>query len=205
MNSQPRITKRLAKDAVNALPLWQFGGKIFLVDTEELARSAVECILSYPLLGFDTETRPSFRRGQHYDPAVVQLATAEEVFIFQLAKCGGLNQLIPLLESETNLKVCVGVQEDVRRLKKFQEFAPGGFIELTHITDTLGIEDRSLRKLCAILLGIRISKREQTSDWGRDRLTGGQLRYAATDAWVSRQIYEVATQMLSSEIKHVPS
>ncbi|MDR0727618.1 MAG: 3'-5' exonuclease domain-containing protein 2 [Puniceicoccales bacterium] len=200
MNLPQRIPRRLAKDAVNAIPLRQFDGKIILVDTKEQARSAVERLLLCPLLGFDTETRPSFRRGQHFDPAIVQLATDEEVFIFQLAKCGKLSPLIPVLESEKNLKVCVGVQEDVRRLKEFQKFIPGGFEELTRTTDALGIEDRSLRKLCAILLGIRISKREQTSDWSRDRLTDGQLRYAATDAWVSRQIHEVASKLLSQGI-----
>jgi ribonuclease D len=197
MNLPQRIPKRLTKEAVNALPLWQFDGKITLVATEEAARSAVERLLSCQLLGFDTETRPAFRRGQHYDPAIVQLATNEEVFIFQLAKCGKLGPLVPLFESEKNLKVCVAVQEDVRRLKKFQAFNPGGFQELTRITDALGIEDHSLRKLCAALLGIRISKKEQTSDWSRDRLTDSQLRYAATDAWVSRQIHEVASQLLS--------
>jgi ribonuclease D len=201
MNLPKRIPKRLTKEAVNALPLWQFGGRITLVNTEELACSAVDRLLSCQLLGFDTETKPSFRRGQHYNPAIVQLATDEEVFIFQLAKCGKLSPLIPLLESEKSLKICVAVQEDVRRLKKFQEFNPGGFQELTRITDALGIEDHSLRKLCAILLGIRISKREQTSDWSRDQLTDSQLRYAATDAWVSRWIHEVASQLLSQGIK----
>ncbi|MDR2677183.1 MAG: 3'-5' exonuclease domain-containing protein 2 [Puniceicoccales bacterium] len=201
MNLSPQIPKRLPKDAVNALPLWQFDGKIVLIDTEERAHSAIECLLRCPILGFDTETRPSFRRGQHYNPAIVQLATSEEVFIFQLSKCGKLNPLIPLLESEESLKICVAVQEDVRRLKKFQEFNPGGFRELTRITDALGIEDRSLRKLCAILLGIRISKKEQTSDWSRDCLTDSQLRYAATDAWVSRQIYEVASKLLSQGVE----
>jgi ribonuclease D len=204
MNLPLKLEKHMSGEAINALPLWQFGGKIVFVDNPDQAVDCMKNLRTQDLLGFDTETRPAFRKGQHYDPAIVQIATDREVFVFQLAKCKKLAPFLPLFESEKNKKVCLGVQEDVRHLKKIQNFNARGFVDLTVMTDALGIEDRSLRKLCAILLKIRISKREQTSDWSKAQLTEGQLRYAATDAWVSRQIYEVASDLLSRGVKCGP-
>jgi ribonuclease D len=146
-------------------------------------------------LGFDTETRPAFHRGQHYDPALVQVATADAVHIFQLKFCGGVAVLRPLFESEFSKKACLGVADDVRQLRAVQDFEPRGFVELSDATKALGVADCGLKKLCANLLGMRISKREQTSNWAREELTEGQLRYAATDAWVSLLVYEVALEL----------
>jgi ribonuclease D len=124
----------------------------------------------------------------------VQLAGSGPVYVFQLKSCG-LDPLVPLFESERPLKVGIGVGDDVKRLVQVRPFAPAGFRELCQETERVGVVDRGLRKLCGIFLGLRISKKEQTSNWGRENLSESQLRYAATDAWVSRRVYEVAREL----------
>ncbi|MDR1435837.1 MAG: 3'-5' exonuclease domain-containing protein 2 [Puniceicoccales bacterium] len=182
---------------VSALPLGAYGGKITLIRDRESADRAVETLCGECVLGFDTETKPSFRRGQHYNTALVQLASNSAVYLFQLAHCGGVEALLPLFESDSPLKVCLGVADDIRRLGSSKKFSPAGFFELSEATRAIGVIDCGLRKLCAIFLSIRISKGEQTSNWAKDILSETQLRYAATDAWVSLRIYEEAVRLRS--------
>jgi ribonuclease D len=195
--SQSSIMQSIDRDTLDSMPIWRYEGDIFFMKDQNSAREMIKLLLSYDCLGFDTETRPAFRKGQHYDPSLVQFAADDFVTIFHLPTCGGINCLIPIFEAEHPLKVCVGVADDVRHLQKMQQFSANGFVELTTTTEALGVQDRSLRKLCGIFLGVRISKKEQTSNWAKTPLTDNQLRYAATDAWVSRKIYEVAEHMLS--------
>lgn len=191
------IKKNISKEELNELPLWQYDGKVILVQDPKMASDAVQILLQCPLLGFDTESRPAFKRGQHFDPSLVQLASNECVYLFQLPLIGGLNPLLPLFENGNTLKVCLGVGEDIRRLKKAEPFHDQGFVELLKPVKALGIGDAGLRKLCGNLLGIRISKREQTSNWARLELSPSQQRYAATDAWVSRLIYLRACELIA--------
>lgn len=199
--SHKTIRKTISKEELNSLPLWAYSGKINLIRDLRSARQAVNDLLYAPLLGFDTETRPSFRKGEHYDPSLVQIANYDEVFLFQLPLIGGIEALIPLFESPLVLKACVGVHEDIRRLKAIQLFDAQGFVDIAEVTRKIGIEDGSLRKLAGILLGFRVSKREQTSNWGRLELSESQLRYGATDAWVSRMLYEMAQSLLMQNVK----
>ena len=189
------IQRTVDRQRLESLPLWHYGGKIILLRDAGEARRAVKRLRREEYLGFDTETRPAFRRGQHYDPALVQMAVEDVVYVFQLKFCGGVEGLLPLFASEFPRKVCLGVADDVRHLRAVVDFDPRGFVELSEETKALGVVDCGLKKLCANLLGVRISKKEQTSNWAREELTEGQLRYAATDAWVSRRIYEVALEL----------
>ncbi|MDR2668044.1 MAG: 3'-5' exonuclease domain-containing protein 2 [Puniceicoccales bacterium] len=191
----PKLRRSADKQFVESLPLLGYGGKIILLRDRVEAEKAVEKLLREEVLGFDTETRPAFHRGQHYDTAIVQLSTADLAYIFQLKYCGGVDVLLPIFEAKSPLKVCIGVADDVKRLMEIRKFSQSGFVELTDVTKPLGIVDGSLRKLSAIVLGIRISKREQTSNWAKEVLTDSQLRYAATDAWVSLRIYEEALRL----------
>jgi ribonuclease D len=140
-------------------------------------------------LGFDTETRPTFKKGQYYPPALIQLATESCVYLFRISKTKTLEPLIPILESEEILKTGVAIKDDVKELFAINEFRPGGFVEITEITKKLGYENRGLRALAALMLGGRISKGAQVSNWARPDLDNKQIRYAATDAWISRELY----------------
>ncbi|MDR3117449.1 MAG: 3'-5' exonuclease domain-containing protein 2 [Puniceicoccales bacterium] len=189
------IHKKLSPQDLASLPLWQYAGKIILIRDGKEAERAVELLLGEECLGFDTETRPTFQRGQYHDPALVQVALEDVVYLFQLVPCGGLQPLLPLFTAAVPAKICLGVEEDLRRLRTVKKFTGRGFVELLDCVRPLGILDGGLRKLCANLLGVRISKREQTSNWARQDLTERQLRYAATDAWVSRKIFLVAREL----------
>lgn len=142
------------------------------------------------VLGFDTESRPSFRKGESYLPSVVQFATDSAAYIVQLERVGGLDGVIPLLEDPALLKVGVALRDDVKRLQAITPFAPAGFTDLSEMTQALGIENTGLRSLAALFLQVRISKSAQVTNWARNSLTIKQIYYAATDAWISRQLYE---------------
>ncbi|MDR2577140.1 MAG: 3'-5' exonuclease domain-containing protein 2 [Puniceicoccales bacterium] len=205
MNKLPpdQIFSAIDRTMLENLPLWRYEGKILFLNDPHAAKKIIPQLLHCDYLGFDTETRPAFHRGQYYDPSLVQVASEEYVVIFQLSACGGIPTLKEIFEAERVLKVCVGVADDVHHLQKMQPFAARGFVELSAVTEELGVRDRGLRKLCANFLGVRISKKEQTSNWAKFPLTEDQLRYAATDAWVSRKIYEVANILRTKGVRAV--
>lgn len=186
--------RKISKAEINELPLLEWKGPINLLETAEEMELAVQTILNEPILGFDTETRPSFKRGEYHPPALIQLATTESVFLFRISKIKCLRPLIPILESPEIIKCGVGIRDDVRELCKFEEFNAHGFLEVGELTVKLGYENRGLRALAALLLNGRISKAAQVSNWAREQLDSKQIKYAATDAWISREIYLRAIQ-----------
>lgn len=181
--------KKISKAEINELPLIQWEGDIRILNTLEEMESAVAELQGCEHLGFDTETRPTFKKGQYYPPALIQLASPDCVYLFRICKTETLDPLLPLLESDDILKTGVAIKDDVKELRAMQEFEPGGFIEIANITAKLGYENRGLRALAGLLLGGRISKAAQVSNWARGELDNKQIRYAATDAWISREIY----------------
>ena len=181
--------KSISKAEINELPLIAWEGPIEVIENEEAAVQAIEKLSGETVLGFDTETRPTFKKGQYYPPALVQLATANTVYLFRIAQIGGLDHLIPLFQDENVIKTGVGLSDDVKELRKLQEFDPAGFLDLTRLTEPLGYTNRGLRPLCGLLLNGRISKAAQVSNWARPELDRKQIQYAATDAWVSRELY----------------
>jgi ribonuclease D len=146
-------------------------------------------LAGHTLLGFDTETRPAYKKGVSYPPALLQLATNKEVFIFQVKRLGLAKPLRDILADPTFIKSGVGLDYDIRELKKLGRFKAAGFMDLSDIAKQAGIKNHGLRGLAAVLLGIRIAKGAQTSNWARDVLTPKQIQYAATDAWVGRRLY----------------
>ena len=181
--------RKISKAEINELPLLAWEGPIELIDTIPEMEKAVERLTEEGLLGFDTETRPSFKRGEYYPPALIQIATAEKVFLFRISKTKSLEPLLPILESPDLIKCGVAIHDDVKQLRKFSDFEAGGFLEINRLTQELGYENKGLRALTGLLLGGRISKAAQVSNWARDQLDQRQIKYAATDAWISREIY----------------
>ena len=181
--------RKISKAEINELPLIAWDGPIELLTTPEEMEAAVKKLLRETHLGFDTETRPCFRKGEYYPPALIQLATASCVYLFRICLAETLAPLRPLLESNSILKSGVGIKEDVRELVKMESFKPEGFVEISDLTVKLGYENRGLRALAGLLLEGRISKAAQVSNWARKELDSKQIRYAATDAWISRELY----------------
>jgi ribonuclease D len=183
-----RFLRAFTAEDINALPLGGFGGPIRLVQDPAEVPLAVARLRGQKVLGFDTETRPSFRKGVSYPPALLQLASDREVYLFQLSRIPLTQDLADLLADPAVVKAGVSVRDDVRALKELTPFEEGGFVDLGLIAAKLGLHTRGLRNLAANFLGFRISKAAQRSNWGQAVLSRKQIDYAATDAWVSREI-----------------
>ena len=180
---------RIDKEAIAALPLGQWEGKIVIVEDPSQTAAAVETLLKERVLGFDTETKPNFKRGGNNFPSLVQLAGADCVYLFRLDDCGGIPCLFPIFRDAKILKVGVAVKDDVRNLKDRAPFRDAGFVEISDFTRKAGIENTGLRALVGHYLGMRISKSAQVTNWAAKHLSPQQVTYAATDAWVSRELY----------------
>ena len=167
-----------------------FRNSIFVIVTPEQTEKAVDYLLSMPILGVDTETRPSFTKRQQFKCSLLQVATHHNCFLFRLNYMGMTPAIIRLLEDKTVPKVGLSWHDDITALKRLRNFEPGYFIDLQDHMKEIGIEDLSLQKLYANLFNERISKTERLSNWERDVLTDKQKQYAAIDAWACIQLYE---------------
>jgi hypothetical protein len=179
----------ISKDEVNRLPLVRYNGEIRLVRTPTELSGALRNLRKETLLGFDTETRPSFRKGQSHLPSLVQLAGEDTVYLFQLNQLNGSKALNRIYSNSRIIKAGIAIRDDIRKLHEMSPFKPLGFHEISDISQSLGIINTGLRSLAAMFLRCRISKGAQITNWSRRDLTPAQIRYAATDAWISRRLY----------------
>jgi len=170
-----------------------FKGEIVLVEDLETFHSVIPRLRGKDLLGFDTETKPNFRRGRRNKVSLIQLSTEDLAVLFRINKIGFPDELINLLSDAAVLKAGVAIHDDIRYLKSVKKFSDYGFIDLQSFVKDYGIESSGLKKLTAIILGFRISKRQQVTDWEAEQLSEAQQIYAATDAWVCHQIYRKLT------------
>ena len=178
----------ISREAINELAVRRYEGEVRLVATAgDLERAAADFAVER-VVGFDTETRPAFRAGVSYPPALVQVGTARAVYLFQLAQLDCSAVLAPLLGSAT-VKAGVGLAEDLRQLRPMFDFTPAAIVDLGGIARRHGLERSGVRTLAALFLGIRIPKGTKTSNWAARRLSPPQVAYAATDAWVCRELY----------------
>lgn len=176
-------------EEINRLPLRQYDGPVRVIRTPREAARAARLLRKEKVLGFDTETRPSFRKGEVHPPAVLQLAAADCVYVICLNQTGLLPPLRSVLSAPEIVKAGVAPERDVAELSARWPFRPAGFVDLAREARRRGIPHHGLRGLAAAVLGFRVPKGAQKSNWARARLTPAQIRYAATDAWVSREIF----------------
>jgi len=188
----PRMTKK----QINARPIRKYQGRIHLIQESEQVEQAVRQLEKEKVLGFDTETRPTFRVGQSYLPAVLQLVGEQAAYIFQLRHCRLSKALRRLLANPKIIKAGVSLDHDVQELNKLAPFRPAGFVDVGELAKLAGCMNHGLRGLAALLLEFRVSKDSQTSNWAKRTLTRAQIEYAATDAWVGRELYHKLQQLL---------
>jgi ribonuclease D len=185
----------ITAEEVNNLPLKAFEGKVVLIEDPWKLEKAIQEISKHPVVGFDTETRPSFKKGQHFKVALLQLALEKKVFLIRLNYTGITDGIISLFENEDVIKTGVGLRDDLVALQKLRKFHPKGFEDLATLSKKSGLLVESVKKLTALLLGFRISKSAQTSNWESQTLSEKQLEYAATDAWVCLEIHKKLAAM----------
>jgi ribonuclease D len=184
------IYSKYDKSKIGDLPRVLFEGRIVVVLTEQEAEKAVRYLLSQPILGVDTETRPSFRKGQAHRVALLQVSSYDVCFLFRLNQLGMSPSVKRLLEDTTVPKIGLSLRDDLNSLHRLGDFETGLFIDLQNRVSEVGVEDMSLQKLYANFFGQRISKREQLTNWEADILSDKQKLYAATDAWSCIMLYE---------------
>jgi len=181
--------RKLRSEEINALPMVRYEGEVRLVRSEGELEEALDLLAREELLGFDTETRPSFRKGRVNQPALIQLAASDRIFLLQLAFVPFGAGLASLLSNGKILKVGVGIWDDLRELGKLYPFEGAGAVDLGDLARSLKLPTQGLRSMAANLMGWRISKGPRCSNWSLSDLSPRQIAYAATDAWIGRELY----------------
>lgn len=185
----PGFDRRMSNEEINNCPIARWTGPVSMVRTQDELERVIVRLAGENLIGFDTETRSAHTKGESYPPSILQLAGESEVFLFQLKYLGLAEPLRRILADPEIIKAGVGLDYDLRELRKLSPFKPAGFVDLGVLARKAGIKNLGLRGLSAVLLGFRISKGVKVSNWAKDELSPQQIQYAATDAWVGRSLY----------------
>ena len=180
---------KIDKDIVRELPVAQTDCEIEVIDSANEVATAVDCLMQEEVVGFDTETKPSFTHGKSNKIALMQISTAKKCFLFRLQMIGKSEALKKFLENEKIKKIGLALHGDLRNLRVWDKFTPKNFIDLQKIVIQYGIEELGLQRIYAIIFGKKISKSQQLSNWEAKILNQAQQIYAATDAWACREIY----------------
>jgi ribonuclease D len=186
--------KKLSKNEINSLPQIKFNGDVEVLSSNDNVQAAVNYLMNYDLIGFDTETKPTFVKGPLNPPSIMQLACIDKVYIFQLDNESLYKKLFPILSNENITKCGVSVDRDLIELMYFSPFDPLSFVDLGNIARDYDVPHHGLRGLVAMFLKHRISKGAQISDWSKTVLSQSQITYAATDAWISLKLFEAFEQ-----------
>lgn len=186
---------KIDKDSINRLPQMEFTGKIVLVQDQHHAAEVAALLSQETLLGFDTETRPSFHADQQHKVSLLQLATSECAYLIRLNKISLPLELAALLSDEKIMKVGIGLRDDVKALQKLRSFEPAGFVDLAYEAKLRGYKELGLRTMTAIFLGQRLSKAAKLTNWDNRELTPPQMHYAALDAAVALKLYQVVMKL----------
>lgn len=178
----------ITNEDINQLDLLSFQGEIHLIESEVKAHEAISRLSKATELGFDTEKKPTFQKGEYNHTAMVQLSTESDAYLFRLNKIGYLPALFNLLSDGSIIKYGISIDDDIKALQKCKPYDPQGFIDINDIANGLDIRHIGVKKLAAIFLHKRVSKNQQTSNWEVEILTEAQMAYAATDAWICLEI-----------------
>lgn len=185
----PDLLREISREAMLELPIRRYEGEIRLVETAQALERAAADIFQEASIGFDTETRPAFRKGESHPPALAQVATARAVYLFPLQRLDVSATLGELLAERAIVKAGVALGEDLRQLQSLFAFEPAAVTDLGHVAKRHGLKQTGVRNLAGIFLGARITKGAKTTNWAARRLTQQQMTYAATDAWICRELY----------------
>ncbi len=183
----------ITKEQLAQLPTERFDGQIIVVDHDEKVAEAVAYLSRHKAIGFDTETKPAFKRGQNHKVALVQLATEERCYLFRLNMIGYPDLLEQLMSNPDIKKIGLSLRDDFAAIRQRSVRKPENFVDLQLFVDKFGIEDHSLQKIYALLFGRKISKSQRLSNWEAPQLTPAQQAYAAIDAWACLRIYHHLT------------
>lgn len=183
------IVRAISREEMSTLPIRRYEGEVCLVTTPQDLERALADLREEDIVGFDTETRPAFRKGETHLPCLVQAATARRVYLFQLRQSEVFQVLAELLTETRTVKVGVALANDLRSLKQLFPFNETNVLDLGVIARRCHLDQTGLRNLAGIFLGVRIPKGARTSNWAAPRLSTAQITYAATDAWVCRELF----------------
>ena len=189
------IKNNIAKADIAQMPSELFDGRIIVIHSVNDVEKAVSYLKGFPIVGIDTETRPSFAKGKTYDVSLLQISTEDTCFLFRLNYIGMPKALVDLLQDGRQLKVGLSLRDDIQNLNRKQKFEPRGFLDLQTYVKEIGIEAQSLQKIYALLFGKKISKSQRLTNWEADVLTDRQKGYAATDAWACVRIYRYMEEL----------
>lgn len=189
-----QYTHTITKEEISLLEIEEFLGRIIVIDTESDADKAVSYLSQFEAVGFDTETRPSFKKGTRYKISLMQISTDEACFLFRLNRIGIPQSLEDFLVNDKILKIGLSLRDDFDAIRKRADIKPANFLDLQNYVGQFGIEDASLQKIYAILFDKKISKGQRLSNWDADVLTEQQKKYAALDAWACLKIYNQLNQ-----------
>ncbi len=189
--NENRFIENILPEAIETMPLASFPGEICVIDSlSEDYRQAVRYLKRQKILGFDTETKPCFTpRTPNPGVALLQLSGGGKAFLFRIKSLGMQRALCNILANPDIVKVGAATTDDVRGLQRYAKFKPASFVDLQKIVPEWGIRDKSVKKMAAIILGVKVSKTQQLSNWEADTLSEPQMKYAATDAWICREMY----------------
>jgi len=195
MNQNPavalpiEVARMITREEMSELPVRRYDGPVHLLSAPSELKRAMQDLRDESVIGFDTETRPAFRRGESYHPSLVQFATAKAVYLVQVQQVDYAESLREIFSSANLTKAGVSVKDDLRNLKNLFEFEENAVVDLGKLARRYGLKQTGVRNLAGIFLGVRIPKGEKTTNWAARRLTPRQITYAATDAWVCRELY----------------
>ena len=184
------FAENILNEEINELPMYQFGGGIFVIDSFEKLDYYLPLLKDQKILGFDTETKPSFKKGKINPVSLLQITTQNEAFLIRIKNIGLPEEITKILSDPDVKKIGLAIRDDIKILRSINDFEPASFIDLQDYVDNFGIEARSLKKITGIVLNKRISKSQRVTNWEREELSDAQQVYAATDAWVCLKIYK---------------